>query len=166
MFSDSPAKAVSIVGTEAANPKGDSPGNIEEVATASRAGRKSSSVPKLHCFEFRALLQAQRQRLLAEAHEPIAVSGDRPGSANRSKIAADDAPADPTAAMAVAMVSGESPALQEIGAALARIGDGSYGICFDCGGEIGRARLKADPTAKRCQLCQTRMLPILPTGAQ
>jgi DnaK suppressor protein len=45
--------------------------------------------------------------------------------------------------------------LQEIDVALARIADGSYGACIDCGGEIGRARLKADPTLKRCLPCQT-----------
>jgi RNA polymerase-binding transcription factor DksA len=62
--------------------------------------------------------------------------------------------------MDVAMVIRESQELQDIEAALARIGDGSYGICIDCGGEIGRARLKADPTAKRCLPCQTLVLPI------
>ena len=50
--------------------------------------------------------------------------------------------------------SGESRELQDIEVALARIADGSYGACIDCGGEIGRARLKADPTLKRCLPCQ------------
>ena len=51
--------------------------------------------------------------------------------------------------------SGESRELQDIEVALARIADGSYGACIDCGREIGRARLKADPTLTRCLSCQT-----------
>jgi DnaK suppressor protein len=54
------------------------------------------------------------------------------------------------------MVMRESQELQDIEAALARIGDGSYGNCIDCGGEIGRARLKAYPTAERCLPCQEK----------
>lgn len=49
----------------------------------------------------------------------------------------------------------ESQALREIEVALSRIADGSYGACIDCGGEVGRTRLKADPTLKRCLPCQT-----------
>jgi DnaK suppressor protein len=49
----------------------------------------------------------------------------------------------------------KSRELQDIEVALARIADGSYGACIDCGAEIGRARLKADPTLTRCLPCQT-----------
>ncbi len=120
---------------------------------------------KIHCFEFSALLQAQRRHLLDEVREKIDTSGERLGFANQRKIAESDVLADAVAELDVAMVIRESHELQDIEAALARIGDGSYGICIDCGGEIGRARLKADPRAKRCLACQIRVLPILPTGA-
>jgi DnaK suppressor protein len=36
----------------------------------------------------------------------------------------------------------------------ARIAAGRYGLCTDCGAEIGYARLQAFPTAKRCIGCQ------------
>jgi DnaK suppressor protein len=108
-----------------------------------------------HLFsEFSALLQAQRRQLLGEIRAKIAASGESLGFANQSKITDDDALADAAAEMDVAMVIRESRELQEIEAALARIADGSYGICADCGGEIGSARLKANPTAKRCLHCQ------------
>jgi DnaK suppressor protein len=121
-------------------------------------------VSKIHCFEFSALLQAQRKHLLAEVREKIATSSEGLDFGNQSKITEDDALADVVAEMDVAMVIGESRELQDIEAALARIADGSYGICIDCGGEIGRARLKADPTAKRCVPCQILVLPILLTS--
>ena len=104
--------------------------------------------------EFCALLQAQRKQLLDEVREKIAASGEGLGFANQSKITDDDALADSAAEMDVAMVIRESGELQDIEAALARIADGSYGTCIDCGGEIGRARLRASPTAKRCLPCQ------------
>jgi DnaK suppressor protein len=106
--------------------------------------------------EFCALLQAQRKQLLDEVREKIAASGEGLGFANQSKITDDDALADAAAEMDVAMVIRESQELQDIEAALARIGDGSYGICTDCSGEIGRARLKASPTAERCLPCQEK----------
>lgn len=106
--------------------------------------------------EFRTLLQTQREQLLAELREKIAASGEGLGFANQSKITDDDAVADAAAAMDVAMVIRESRELQNIEAALARIDDGSYGICADCGDEIARARLKAYPMATRCVPCQEK----------
>ena len=44
--------------------------------------------------------------------------------------------------------------LADVQMALARIDAGTYGVCCDCGEAIGRRRLKAYPTAKRCHDCQ------------
>jgi DnaK suppressor protein len=46
--------------------------------------------------------------------------------------------------------------LRAIDAAKARIDDGSYGVCVDCGEDIALARLKAQPAALRCVPCQER----------
>ncbi len=46
--------------------------------------------------------------------------------------------------------------LRDIDAAFRRIKDGSYGICIDCGQDIGFPRLRAYPTAKRCIVCQEK----------
>jgi DnaK suppressor protein len=40
--------------------------------------------------------------------------------------------------------------LNEIDAALARLDDGTYGKCEDCGKPIGDERLEARPTARYC----------------
>jgi DnaK suppressor protein len=104
--------------------------------------------------EFSALLQAQRQQLLRQVRDKIAASGEGLGFANQSKVTDDDAVADAAAEMDVALVIRESRELQAIEAALGRIAEGSYGICADCGEGIGRARLKANPTANRCLPCQ------------
>ena len=46
--------------------------------------------------------------------------------------------------------------LRKIRQALARIADGSYGACEDCGNDIGFSRLQARPEARLCIACQTR----------
>ena len=46
--------------------------------------------------------------------------------------------------------------LVAVRAALARIEDGSYGACQDCGADIGLPRLHAFPAALRCIGCQTK----------
>jgi RNA polymerase-binding protein DksA len=46
--------------------------------------------------------------------------------------------------------------LSEIDAALRRIDDRTYGICFNCGNEIPRERLEANPWAALCIDCKRR----------
>ena len=43
--------------------------------------------------------------------------------------------------------------IEDIDAALARIADGTYGVCADCGAHIGMPRLKALPSASLCIGC-------------
>ena len=45
-------------------------------------------------------------------------------------------------------------AMRELDAALRRIKEPYYGICVDCGDDIGIERLTAFPTAIRCVACQ------------
>ncbi len=46
--------------------------------------------------------------------------------------------------------------LRTLDAARSRIDEGSYGICTDCGQDIGFARMRASPGALRCIRCQTQ----------
>jgi DnaK suppressor protein len=46
--------------------------------------------------------------------------------------------------------------LRDIGAARARLENGEFGRCIDCGADIPRARLEALPAAARCIECQAR----------
>jgi RNA polymerase-binding protein DksA len=43
--------------------------------------------------------------------------------------------------------------IKQIREALKRIADGTYGICVECGADIGPKRLKALPYATRCISC-------------
>jgi DnaK suppressor protein len=44
--------------------------------------------------------------------------------------------------------------LSVVNRAIAKLAEGSYGSCDDCGKPIGDARLEALPTAVRCLACQ------------
>ena len=44
--------------------------------------------------------------------------------------------------------------LTRISAALARLEEGTYGYCFECGDETAEQRLRALPFAARCKDCE------------
>ena len=51
------------------------------------------------------------------------------------------------------LLESEEQTLAKIETALARIADGTYGTCENCGGIIPRPRLQAIPYALRCVTC-------------
>jgi len=55
-----------------------------------------------------------------------------------------------------AQVQRDSNELADVRSALARLNDGSYGTCIDCGQSIGLQRLVAMPSAARCMACQIK----------
>ncbi len=56
-------------------------------------------------------------------------------------------------AMSKAQAVRRASEAQRLHAALARLDDGSYGICEDCGEPIPEGRLKLDLTTLRCVSC-------------
>ncbi len=54
------------------------------------------------------------------------------------------------------VVNNEREKLAQIDRALARIADGSYGVCESCGNPIGKMRLMAFPRATLCLTCKQR----------
>jgi DnaK suppressor protein len=50
----------------------------------------------------------------------------------------------------------ERKLIKKINGAIGRIEDGSYGICEECGDEIGVPRLKARPVTKLCINCKSK----------
>lgn len=66
----------------------------------------------------------------------------------------DEAEADRSAAVHMAEVEADRVRLEEVEQAIVRLAVGHYGFCEDCGAEIPRTRLLAQPTAIRCTACQ------------
>jgi DnaK suppressor protein len=78
------------------------------------------------------------------------------GLRNQMEDTDDWAAADATAARDIVLVARDLAELSQVEQALARLADGSYGECVDCGNAIPDARLYAYPTATRCVACQSR----------
>lgn len=68
----------------------------------------------------------------------------------------DESVAASIASLNLTLANRHEQELRDIEAAQARIGQGAYGVCIDCGDDIGYTRLLAYPTAKRCVRCQER----------
>ena len=104
-------------------------------------------------------LNDQYQTLLREVRNELENSGDQhridllnsePGDSG------DESMANALADLNVAIVDRQVQELRDIEAAFQRIKDGEYGVCVDCGNEVGFTRLQAYPTAKRCIVCQEK----------
>lgn len=68
----------------------------------------------------------------------------------------DQSFADMLADLNLAMLNRHVEELRETDAARTRVEDGTYGACEDCGADIGIDRLRAQPSARRCIVCQER----------
>ena len=100
-----------------------------------------------------------RQRLLTEE-----VSAQRTQAAEEGNEDAIGGPGDAGDESVVRMVTDlhlqeagrDMEELRDIDSALARIANGSYGRCEECGTDIDYARLEVQPTAWRCVECQSQ----------
>jgi DnaK suppressor protein len=69
---------------------------------------------------------------------------------------ADRATAESDRSFTLRIRDRERRLIRKIQAALQRMDDGSYGVCDDCGEEIGVPRLKARPVTKLCINCKSK----------
>lgn len=101
------------------------------------------------------LLQQHERQLMAavnrELHADDATHTSITGGSD-----ADWATADAEADDLLARAERDARELAATSAALEKIGEGTYGICEDCGEAIGYPRLLAYPAARRCLACQQK----------
>lgn len=108
---------------------------------------------------FEARLQQDRKAALDSVQEEIRQTGD-PDDTSLEKIpndTGDRSEMDRETDTTISMAQRHAAELEEIDAALGRIAEGTYGECEECGGDIGAARLEAQPTARLCIECQERL---------
>jgi RNA polymerase-binding protein DksA len=90
-------------------------------------------------------LREDVERVRKDRHEDLAGAAPDLGDESVATLIADLDHAD---------VGRDLTELRGLEAARTRLADGSYGICANCGGEIGVERLRANPAAVRCVECQ------------
>jgi len=98
--------------------------------------------------KYKAMLEAKRDELSAglRNREDIAIE-KTPDAIDEVQLAGERE-------LAIRNLDRESNLLRNVKGALARMADGSYGICLHCGEEIKPKRLDAVPWTKFCIRCQ------------
>ncbi len=102
------------------------------------------------------LEQAVRESDAAIAALEADVSGDDAELTNLEQNSADQASDTTEADREEALVEAAEVRRDEAKAALARLDDGTFGTCVDCGQKIAQARLEYRPEASRCLACQEK----------
>jgi len=104
--------------------------------------------------KFKALLEDEKRKILTHLEE---LSDDAEEGLAESGMGdpADIASAEINQAALTKIGKREAYLLKKIDHALAKIEEGTYGECENCGEEIGVARLTARPVAQLCIDCKT-----------
>ena len=107
--------------------------------------------------DLKQMLDGRRRELQAEVQgkmRGVREEGSWGGKLNEVLDAVESAEADIQEDLEFALVQMKSETLNKVNDALARLEQGNYGNCFDCGEEIAEKRLRALPFAVRCKDCE------------
>lgn len=102
---------------------------------------------------FKNLLSRQLGELLKEAKGN---SGGTTNPTSSSPDPTDRASMETDSVLTFRIKERDSRLVRKIEEGLARLEDGTFGICEDCGGDISEARLKARPIATLCIRCKEK----------
>ena len=116
------------------------------------------SLNRREMIELARAIEERRGELLEEIESDVVRARAEPYGevAGAVRDIGDEAVADLIADVEQAEITRDIDELRELNAAHRRLADGSYGICVDCGADIGIERLRAQPAAARCVACQRR----------
>jgi DnaK suppressor protein len=106
--------------------------------------------------DLKKILEDRRREILSQVQGKIR-DVRAVGSQNKSNEVFDtgeSSEADIQEDIEFALIQMKAETLNKINEALARLDEGVYGNCFECGEEIAEARLRALPFAVRCKDCE------------
>jgi RNA polymerase-binding transcription factor len=105
--------------------------------------------------ELKAMLEERRRELTSEVQGRIrGVRADGAEKPHEVMDQGETSEVDIQEDIELALIQMKAETLNKINEALARLEDGRYGMCFECGDEIAEARLRALPFAVRCKDCE------------
>ncbi len=119
-------------------------------------GKKADpqNTKELESQEFLKDLQRQRNELLAEAG--VILGGGLAQEVENLADVGDQATAVADQNFILRLREREQRLLKKIDEAISRIRAGTFGICEECGDQIGYKRLKARPVTTLCINCKTK----------
>lgn len=106
--------------------------------------------------ELKKMLDERKREILSEVQEKIrdVRSESSSGKMNEVLDSGESSEADIQEDIEFALIQMKAETLSKINEALARLEEGAYGYCFECGEEISERRLCAMPFAVRCKDCE------------
>ena len=101
-------------------------------------------------------LKEERQKLIHQLHELGATpDGELTGDVDYGDGFADAAAATAERSEVLGIVENLVSLLEDVDAALAKADEGTYGVCENCGKDIGAARMEYRPTSTFCIDCKS-----------
>ena len=117
-----------------------------------------NGLPQDQLLRLQGVLEQRKLALLEQIEGETAEADARASLLNEIEASpADNASVHTLNALVSEAAEHNVAQLAAIGQALARMADGSYGLCDNCGEAIGLSRLEARPEARLCIDCQTRL---------
>jgi DnaK suppressor protein len=117
----------------------------------------TESQSRARYLELKRMLEARRRELQAAVQgkmRDVRAEGTWGGKVNEVLDAVESSEVDIQDEIEFALIQMKSETLSKVHDALARLEQGNYGNCFDCGEEIAEKRLRALPFAVRCKDCE------------
>ncbi len=108
--------------------------------------------------ELRAILEQRRSLLLLDIQNRIRHNRSGSQKSELEKVDSENGEVpDIQEEIEFALIQMKAETLTKIDSALARLEEGRYGNCSDCGNPISEQRLRALPFAVRCRVCEDKI---------
>jgi len=125
------------------------------MAKATKRNTSVAAVEGTRYDELKRMLEERRREIMSEVQGKI--RGVRADGAERPHEVVDEgetSESDIQEDIEFALIQMKAETLNKIDEALARLEEGRFGVCYECGDEISEQRLRALPFAVRCKDCE------------
>jgi DnaK suppressor protein len=117
---------------------------------------KKQTLETTRYAELKRMLDERKREILSEVQEKVRNVRSESSTGKMSEVldSGESSEADIQEDIEFALIQMKAETLSKINEALARLEEGAYGNCFECGEEISERRLRALPFAVRCKDCE------------
>ena len=117
---------------------------------------KKQTMERTRYEELKQMLEERKREILSEVQEKIRDVRTENSFSKMNEVldSGESSEADIQEDIEFALIQMKAETLSKINEALARLEEGAYGNCFECGEEIAERRLRALPFAVRCKDCE------------
>ena len=127
-----------------------------KTATIAKVDKAQSESPATRYLELQRILEDRRREIVSAMQEKMKDVRSEGSTAVMAGVLdeGEASEVDIQEDIVFALLQMKAETLTRIDEALARLEEGAYGNCFECGEEIAQQRLRALPFAVRCRDCE------------